>query len=392
MDLTKLLESPAVVTHRGVMFHSRGGSQLAPTAEAFAIDTDAYGPIDQRALDRAVALTLTPLGVWTEPHLAVLYRWANARPGQLVTPRYDIASVDTTEDTLTLLDVTGPRKGCPVRLGSWGTLPAPLVAGTLYYIGVPDDESPEVVTLHATEAHALAGTNLIDLTDTGTGDHAMIEQEPLIIHTYDNRRITFHNAAVVTMPPIIHTATATLLGQVGFAAFPINNSAWSDANSLYTVDKALLTDIPPDPADIPTQEYAAAWGASPWDAFKLRGALTITPNLATTPITTDARGGLSLKIGSVSAAATGAPEQATEAQLLDVLDMQGGTAARGKSKRRADLVVTGTGVHNTLYNAAATALPQTFSPTDPRAGEISWVAARSPAGPAFRVSTTAPES
>src|SRR5690606_836490 len=143
------------------------------------------------------ALTLTPLGVWTQAHIDVLWRWQNARPGQLVTPRYDIDSIDTVDDEITLLGAIGhegdhleyPRLGCPVQLATWGTAPAGLTAGNTYYVGIPDlATAPNVITLHATEAAAIAGTGKIDLTDAGTGDHAIIEQEPLVIHTFDNRR------------------------------------------------------------------------------------------------------------------------------------------------------------------------------------------------------------
>jgi hypothetical protein len=398
MNLAKLLEGPAVFFHRGQIFHSRGGAQLAPTAEAFALDTDAHGTIDQRALNNALALTLTPVGVWTQPQIDVLWRWQNARNGQLLTPRYDVLSIDTAEDEVTLLgDTSGelaylnfPRKGCPVELATWGAAPAGLVADTLYYAGVPDAAAPNVITLHATEAAAIAGTDKINITDAGTGDHAFIEQEPLIIHTFENRRIVFPNAAVVSMPPILHSATQTMIGQVGFAAFRKNNAPWSAENSLYAVSKALLTDTPPDKANIPTQEYAAAWGAAPWAAFKFRDAATLTPTLTTSVVGNDARGDLGLKIQSVGATAVGQPEGFTEAQLLDILGMQGAGKARGASKIRANLVLTGSGVHNTIYNAAATALPQTFDVTSPRAGQIAFVSARTPGSPAFRIGTAAP--
>lgn len=398
MDLAKLLEGPAVCYHRGQVFFSRGGKQLAPTAEAFAIDTDAHGTIDQRALNNAIALTLTPVGVWSDPQIDVLWRWQNARPGQLLTPRYDVLEIDTAEDTVELLgDTSGelaylnfPRLGAPVQFSTWGAAPAALVAGSLYYWGIPTPATPWIGTLHTTEADAIAGTNEINFADVGTGDHALIEQEPLIIHTYSNRRIVFPNAAVVTMPPIIHSAAATLVGQVGFAAFRKNNAPWNEANSLYTISKALLVEPALDPADIPTQEYTAEWGAADWDEFRFRAACTLTPQLTTAPVGNDGRGDLGLKIATIGATATGARDNATEAQLLDVLGMQGGAVARGKSKTRADLVITGTGVHNTLYNASANALPLTFDTTSPRGGEISWISARTPGSPVFRIGTAAP--
>ncbi len=391
MNLAKLLEGPAVVTHRGQKFHSRGGKQLDATASAFGIESDAHGTIGQRALDNAIALSLTPIGVWDDDQLDVLFRWQNPRPGQLLTPRYDIDSIDIASEIITLLGAQGPRIGGPFRVATWGTIPTGLAAATLYYAGVPNLAEPWKITPHLTEADALAGVNKVNITDAqAASEHAIIEQEPLTIHTFDNRKIVFHNAAILQMPSIIHSAVASMLGPCSFAAFRKNDAAWLDANSLYTITKELLTDVPPDEDDIPTQEYSGAWGAAPFDAFKFRGALTITPRIATAPVTTDRRGELGLKITNIGVQATGAPEGLTEAQMLDVLGMQGGAVARGKSKVRADLVVTGTGVHNIVYNAAPTALPQTFSVDGPRAGELAFVGARPPGSAAFYVGTAAP--
>jgi hypothetical protein len=389
MNLAKLLEGPALITHRGQAFHSRGGAVLTPTAENFPIDSDAYGQLDQRALDNSIQLALTPVGVFTDPVLDVLYRWRNPIIGGLVTPRYDVASIDTTEDEITLVGTLGPRKGCPIEFDNLdGALPAAITAGTTYFAGVPDADVPNVITLHASEAAAIAGTGKIDIATAGTGDHVLIEQEPLIIHTYQNRRITFHNAALITMPPLNFSARETIFGSVVFEAFRRNDRAWSAANSLFTVDKAVLVDSVPDKTQIPTQEYTLGWGAAPWNAFQTRGPLTMTPELTTTEIETDQRGTLGRKISNLTVSASGVPSGISEAELLAVLNMQGGSVARGVSRTRADLTVAGVGVYATLKNAAARVLPQNFSQTDPRAGALEWVGSRVPGEAAFDISTT----
>jgi hypothetical protein len=390
MNLAKLLEGPAVITHRGVSFHSRGGAVLTPGAENFPIETDAYGPISQRARENSIALALTPVGVWSDAVLDVLYRWRNAAPGTLLTPRYDIDSIDIATDIVTLLGDAGPRKGCPIKVATFGTIPTGLSAATLYYVGVPDAGTPNEITLHATEAHALAGTNLIDITNAqAASDHAIIEQEPVTIHTFTNRKIVFHNASISGMPAINFSAINTLFGALTIEAYRINDAAWSLANSLYTVTKAILSDTPPDEADIPTQEYTYGWGAAPWDSFKMRGAATLTPQMALSELSSDGRGVCGRKIQSVSAIATGAPDGFSESQLLDILQLQGGTVARGKSRVRADLTIAGTGVFASVKNAGAAELPQTFSATDPRAGALAFVGSRSQGEAAFYVGTVA---
>jgi hypothetical protein len=388
MNLAKLLEGPALITHRGQVFHSRGGAVLTPTAENFPIDSDAYGQLDQRALDNSIQLALTPVGVFTDPVLDVLYRWRNPIIGGLVTPRYDVDSIDATEDEITLVGALGPRKGCAIKLSSFGTLPAAITDGTTYFAGVPDEDVPNVITLHATEAAAIAGTSKIDMATAGSGDHVLIEQEPLIIHTYQNRRITFHNAALITMPPLNFSARETLFGSAVFEAFRLNDQPWATANSLFTVDKAVLVDSVPDKTQIPTQEYTLGWGTAPWDNFQTRGPLTMTPELTTTEIETDQRGTLGRKISGISVSASGVPSGISEAELLAVLSMQGGSVARGVSRARADLTVAGTGVYATLKNAAARVLPQNFSQADPRAGALEWVGSRVPGEAAFDLSTT----
>jgi hypothetical protein len=391
MNLAKLLEGPAVMKHRGVYFESRGGSVLTPSADAFEVGSDRWGAVDQRASENTIQLAFTPMGVWLAAVLGVLYRWANPLIGQLVTPRYDVDTVSAENDTLTLLGTETPRIGCPVNVASDGVLPAGLTEATLYYLGVPDAISaPLVCTLHDTEAHAIAGTNQVDLTDVGTGNHFLIEQEPLEIWTTMNRKVTFPNAAIVVMPPLQFSPIQTLLGSVSIEAFRTNNAAWSDANSLYTVTKEVLNVTPPDPATIPTQPYTYAFGAAPWDNFEMRAPFSFTPALKLEPVSSDGRGIESRKISGISVTGRGVPHGFSEQQLLDLMKIQGAGAGRGVSRVRANLDISGTGAFARIYNAAARVVPQRFSTTDPRAGEVEFISARSPNSPAFYVGTTAP--
>lgn len=388
MNLATLLEGPANVIHRGETFHFKGGLTLTPLADMFSLDSDVYGPLSLRALENSFAISGTPVGVWTDEQLAVLFRWQQPVIGSLVTPRYDVESVTHGTETLVLVGEDEPRAGSPVRFSGFpgAVLPAGYAAATTYFWGASGK-------LYDTAAHAITddGTGVIAIADNGTGDFAIIEQETVVIEAISaNRRITFHNGAVIGMPPVIHSAVASMLGQVTFGCFIKNNAAWSDANSVYTVAKAAITDTPPDETDMPTQEYALGWGAAPWDAFQARGPVTLNPQLRTDPVPTDARGNVGLKISGLDVGATFQPQGFSEAQMLDVLGTQGGTVARGKSRVRGNLVITGTGVHNIVYNAAPRQLPQTFSATGPRAGELEAQGSASTAGARFYVGTAAP--
>lgn len=67
------------------------------------------------------------------------------------------------------------RTGQPVQFASTGTLPAPLEAGTTYYVIFVDANTIEVA---ATNAAAVAGTK-VDITDTGTGTHTINKSKRL---------------------------------------------------------------------------------------------------------------------------------------------------------------------------------------------------------------------
>jgi hypothetical protein len=385
MNLATLLEGPANLTHRGQFLKFKGGLTVTPLLDVFNIETDMEGVIDKRALERSIIISGTPTGVMDDDLLGMTHRWTNPKIGSLLTPRYDVSAVDASADTLTLVGSDAPRTGCLVEVAVFpgGTLPAGLAADTPYYWGAAG-------TLHDTEAHAIANTNKIDITDAGSGDFAIIEQEYIQIDAVSaNRRLLFHNGAVSDMPPIIQSAVQTLFGPMSFAIFPKNNRAWSAANNLYTVSKVALTDTASDKTTIPTQEYTGAFGASPWDSFKLRGPATTTPKLSTQAISTDGRGNVGLQITGLNVSTKFIPQGLSHQQMLDLLQLQGGTVARGKSQVRDDLVISGTGVYVTVYNGTPKQLPQTFQTTGPLAGELEIEGAIKPGTGYFRVATTA---
>jgi hypothetical protein len=91
-------------------------------------------------------------------------------------------TVNTTTDFITFTG-GGFDTGTAIYVISSGTLPAPLVVSTLYYVKKTVDWNggggaiPTITfTLHPTLADAQAGTNGINFTTTGTGTHTTIEQ------------------------------------------------------------------------------------------------------------------------------------------------------------------------------------------------------------------------
>lgn len=386
MNLATLLEGPANLKHRNVLVHFDGGLSIKPLAEVFKIRTDINGTLAARALQNSVVISGKPDGEFSDEHVAMMHRWQNAQAGQLLTPRYDVDTVTHGTESMTLIGDKMPRNGCPVKMYPFpgSTMPTGWTAGQEYFWN-------EAGTLHANEADGIAGTTPVAITDNGTGDFALIEQEYIQIDAVNiNRRIVFHNGCVSEMPPIILSAIKTIFGPMSFVAFLKNNAAWSDANSLYTVSKLALTDTPSDKDLILTQEYSCAFGASPWDSFKTRDEITITTKMNTEVVDTDGRGNLGLKFNDMDVTATLTPQGFSPSQMLDLLELQGGTVRRGGDRVRGNLVVTGTGVHATVYNGAARELPQTFQTTGKLAGQIAIDGCVEPGSGYFRIAEAAP--
>lgn len=78
-------------------------------------------------------------------------------------------TADAGTDQLSVSEVY--LNGRHVRFSTTGTLPAPLAINTDYYLHYIDDTH---VTVATTRAKALIGTDIIDITNTGTGTHTIL--------------------------------------------------------------------------------------------------------------------------------------------------------------------------------------------------------------------------
>ena len=94
---------------------------------------------------------------------------------QLCFPNWGVGSqpeFTSDYDSDDVLDCTahGLTTGQPVRVASTTALPAGLSAATTYYAAYVSDNE---LTLHTTNAGAVAGTGTVELTDDGTGTHTL---------------------------------------------------------------------------------------------------------------------------------------------------------------------------------------------------------------------------
>lgn len=390
-NLGTIIGGPAVVTYKGATFYSKGDISLSTDLERFTVDVDVYGgPIDEREANAPLSLSFVPAGRWTS--LAVLYPYAKPVIGASIVAVTKAVSIDSADDTIEVPNHR-LRTGAPVRFAViGGTIIAGLVAGTLYWVNV-DDEN--FISVHASESDALAGTGKIPQTALGTGATRVIEQEPLFIQTVDGTLITFHVAAVTQMPDFLGGATQTPLGAVTFEIFRKNGVAASTADSRYLVASSVFVGDPTfDPAQIVTQPYEASWGAAPWNAFSSKNGFRVSFPTSLSPIEDDACGIIGRRLSSVRAEVRGQPTNVDEAAALAALKLQGAGAGRGRRLTGTDLNLIGAGVYVRVYGAVLTGAPQAFSSQLDRAGEFSWSNTRTFAGgvpgPVFYVGATAP--
>ena len=87
----------------------------------------------------------------------------------------DVSSIDTGTDIITAVASHGLTEAHPVKLSTTGTLPTStpqVVSGNLYYAEVVDADE---LVLHTTSADAVAATNDIDFSTSGSGTHTILK-------------------------------------------------------------------------------------------------------------------------------------------------------------------------------------------------------------------------
>lgn len=367
------IHGPAVLTYKGVTFASKGDIGVNPINTTFDLQSDAYGVLEPRGGGQAVSLTFTPVGAWD--NLTVLWPAALQVIGGLTTPkRTFLPAAVVTADNQVTITAHGWDHGAAVRVFTFGTMPAGLTAGDLYYLRAVNANT---VSFHPTRADAIAGTNAVDITTAGTVKHVVIEQEPLVVVSIDGERYTFHVAALNGLPEIAGTARDTLIGQVTFDCFRKAGVPATTANSLYTLDDAAYTPPEIDASDILTQGYLLSWGAAPWADLETVGGIRFQPSVTLGDVTDDAGGVTARRVDNVGVIVRAQPLGLLPSVVMDKVKLQGAGSAVGASLATTDnLVMAGDGVQVSITNAALIGAPQTFGRNADRIGELEWRATR----------------
>lgn len=387
-----ILGGPALVKFRGATFYSKGDITLNHARTTFPIATDRFGKVDERVSDEELKVSFEPVGEWES--LSVLFPYAATLLGSLITPYSQAASAVTSGSDTVTVTAHGLVDGDDVlvHMATGGTLPGGLSSTTRYFVKAVDADN---LKFYPTAADVTANTNVVDITDAGTGTLYVDRDFPLIIHTFAGVKLTLYNAAVVKMPTIVLSSVKSLLGAITFEAFLRNGADWSTAGSRWAIANEALADTSFAPANVITQAYAAAWGnAAPWSSFETKEGWTIDFNEAFEAVMTDRLRTLTRRLTSLDVSAKAIPAGIDESQMLTKLLLQGNGAVAGRSLSGDDLSISATGVYVRLYGAALKASSQHFSVGKERMGELSWVATRTFAAgapnPLFFVGSASP--
>lgn len=387
-----IIAGPALVQRGGVTFYSKSAITVTPKINTFKIATSRFGDeTDEREDNFTYEVKFTPAGMVSAAVLAQLYPYGSAIPGAFVHAVRMIESVTPASDQITI--TAHPfRTGHAVRVATYGTLPTGLSAATTYFARKVDANT---ITLHSTEAGAAAATGIVDITAVGTGTSRIIEQEYLVVHSFDGTRYQFHNSALVGVPDLNLGASQTAFGEVTYECFRKHATDATATDAFFTSSTVANTDASFDPTAIITQPYTLAWpaaGSAPWNAMTTKAGAKVSFGLSLDALTDDAGGIIGRKITSLNATCTARPNNVGESDVLAALLSQGAGAGRGRRLTSNRLDITGTGLYVAIYGAALRQGPMNWDSKDDRLGDLQWGSVRSFAAgvpnPLYAVSTT----
>ena len=378
-NLAQLLASgPATVTYGGSSLLFKDGLNFGAELDLYDIDVANYGTVAQGVDNGNLTLGGTPAGVWGDH--AALYRCLRQRPGDFVIPIQPIWLADADTDLLTVPGhVLSTRD--TVYVSGYGayTLPGGTAANTLYYVHL-DAGDPEKLSLHTTAVDAATGANKVDLTSTGEGELALVQETPLIIHSSRHIKVTLHNVGIVQPPSIEPGPKKTTFAEVKFEAFRRHGKAWADANSLYTIERAQYVEPTYDPATLQPKIFWAAWGtAAPWSSLSFNAGFKFAAGLQLSGNDFDDLGICNRQIDKIAPTVAFVPYGISEKDILAVLPLQGANTGRGTltSTAAKRLTISATGAYIDLPAAALTKPDMRYNRKDPRSGELQFSAVQS---------------
>lgn len=208
------------------------------------------------------------------------------------------------------------------------------------------------------------------------------DPDDIIIWTKAGQQHTYKIGAITGLPGLNFSAGAPLFdGDVTFTAIGDCEEAISTADHFAAVAAVAFSDVSYDDSKEFQLAYAAAWGATPFNAIETVDGFKIAFDLQLEDDRNDSHGIYDKTVTAFGATATFQPIGLTEAAILTAMGLQGTGAGRGVRRETfaRDLVLS-TGVAGdptfTLYNCSLAGLKQAHGVTANNVGELQLVAQR----------------
>jgi len=402
IDRTSITGGPAVVLHNAGYFFSKEPIALPLALNPYAIESDAYGKIDDRADDQPPKLPLKLVGEWE--HLNILNPFVSMQVGQRifgadlpldllsltddVVTRFHASAVTKPPDLtfasksilLDTVEFTLMRKNNTARTAAdaFFTKYALRSAGVHYEISYGADTT-DPITFNTAAADLAAALNALPgiVADGGVAVTGTYKRGFTVTWVAVGARATPFTAAFTGFPAgTAFQQTVTAEGSGGQAEVRLLKlTPWTDAYGALDREKVI------------TQPYQLTWGAgAPWDAFTTDEGIAVKWNLANLePVPSDAEGVLNYMFGGLDAEVDCIPQGPTEDDIAAALNLQGAGAVRGRSMNADahDLEIQNDGVYFCLYGAALNAFTQRWAAKQRRVGAVTFKSTRVLTGGAF---------
>ena len=157
-----IISGPCIITYDGVTFWSRGDVTVNYVSKRFAVETSAFGKLEDRQNDFRVVATFEPAGIVNSSVLAKLWPYASTAVGASIYPATDKAMVIHGVDGRKLSVANAAVTQMPsVRFGTANTQ-----VGTVQFTGlIADGQQPgDVSNYLAWTSEAFPGHTGFDAT------------------------------------------------------------------------------------------------------------------------------------------------------------------------------------------------------------------------------------
>ena len=200
--------------------------------------------------------------------------------------------------------------------------------------------------------------------------------DDVVIQSLDGQRLTLKTGGITQMPALSLSAIRPPFGQCTITCIGANDTEWTDTAKRAVLAAQAFADASFRRDQIKMAAYYAslAGATGGWGEFSAAEGWTITPEVQTYAIDTDAEGTCDIRLAGVNLTASCIPVGITESEMLAQLPFQGANIRRGQrlSKFGKDLTIAGKESGDptvTIKSAVLTNAPFIYNAQSLRNGE-----------------------